>query len=210
MPRPHGWQPLLTLEYEGLTAAVCRDADGSFWLTSDLGKGHGTGLDSYEPARVEREVGSGIFGFARALFGRAPVRTVLGGRVPTGAVRVEVQDARGEREAALVGHGAWLALLDEEADAREPVVTFRDGSGAPVRAPHPPGSVVEAVPDGDSLCPSCGHREWELRSVLSSFSLPGDEGDDAVRVLVCARCGHAEPRGEIITFAASDLEPDGL
>jgi len=144
VPREPGWEPLLTLEYEGLTAAVCRTAAGSFWLTSDLDGGGGTGLEWFEPALEESEVGSGILGAARALLGRAPVRTVLGGRVPNGAVRVEVQDATGGREDALVGNGAALAILDEEADPREPIVTFRDRSGAPLRAPHPPGSLVEA------------------------------------------------------------------
>jgi len=119
-------------------------------------------------------------------------RTLVGGRLPEGAVAAEVLTAGGERVGAAVGGGAWAALLDEPLTAGlDPVVRFADAAGATVRRPLPHGWPREPVDDADVACPACGGRAWELVTA-----------HDARQAVVCRACGHEDPLGSVLTVGS--------
>ena len=78
-------------------AGVVIDAEGDVWLTWSLERLGGTRLDDYRPACV----------------GLEGDRTVLGGRLPGGAVTVEALTDSGNRVPCRVGNAAWAVVLDQ-------------------------------------------------------------------------------------------------
>ncbi len=80
---------------------------------------------------------------------------LVGGLLSPGAVTAEVLDDWA-RVAAVIGGGAYAAILEQSNDPREPVVCGREASGMPVRRPLPDGCPCAPVDDAEEPCPACG------------------------------------------------------
>jgi hypothetical protein len=183
---------MVSLQSHGLVVGVLRDQHGGAWLTSELARGPGTLLEPFRPAMEGWEE-----------------LTVVGGLLPRGAVRCEVEDRRGDWHAAEVGDGAWVAVLDEPARGDAPVARYLDTRGEIVRPPLPDGVETETVGGALSACPACGASEWE-RVVHAPDGRYASDGDGNPTAAVCAACGHEVNLGVMIslgeTTAVSDVD----
>ena len=103
-------------------ARVVREDHGPSVTNDVTGGGGGTYLRDADPDQPE---GSWV----------SETQSVVGGLLPSGAVSAEVVGDRGERVAATIGDGAYVALLDQPNDGAEPIVCCRDAAGEPVTAP---------------------------------------------------------------------------
>jgi hypothetical protein len=78
-------------------AGVLRDEHGALWLSWRTDSPGAPGLDGYRPHHL----------------GLPDDRTLIGGRLPLGAVGAEAVDDAGRRITAAAGEGAWIAVLDQ-------------------------------------------------------------------------------------------------
>jgi hypothetical protein len=174
---------------------VVRRADGTMLVTDDVsGDGSGTYLreeDPYQPKKT----------------GRVAEHSVVGGRLPPGAVSVEVVDDRGTRVAASIGNDAYAAVLAQPHDSDSPVVCCLDAAGAPVRRPLPAGYPSERVTDTTEPCPACGAVDYE-ECVPTEQWRGGQVNADGTTtpnpIVVCRVCGHQEPEGTF--YALLDVD----
>lgn len=178
---------LVSIEHRWGTAAVgWAGLHGLLWLSSLADRGPGTGLVGYETA----------------IEGLADEHTVQGGRLPPGATAAEVVDDTGRRVPANVANGAWIVVVDQEADDTLPV-RFFDDSGQAVARPWPEEWPREPVADADEPCPACGGTSWSmLTRVGNTFDLdePDDEDWGPSRMVVCDTCGNGSTMGSFISF----------
>jgi hypothetical protein len=131
-------------------------------------------------------------------------RTVLGGRLPGGAVSAEVVTDSGDRVACEVGDGAWVVVLDREIQGLVSPVVFRNGAGVPVAAPLPEDWARAPVSDSSELCPACEAQAWDV--VTPTDSSRGSDGWKPTPVIVCRVCGHEEPMGTFYGSVSRDDE----
>jgi hypothetical protein len=128
--------------------AVVRLEDGSALLVADVTASDGWPLrheDRYRPALVPA----------------GPRSCVVGGLLPPGAVAAEVIDDRGTRVPGTLANGAYIAVLDQRNEGREPIVCCRGSDGAPVSRPPAAGYPAAPVEDADVACPACGAIDFE-------------------------------------------------
>ena len=183
-------KPLVRLAHAGGVAAVVRRPDGGVWLVDDLDRGMATGVDH-----------------RAAVCGIGPALTLAGGRAPAGAVRAIVRDRAGREHDAVMGEGAWLALLEQPILGESPVVRFLDGAGDVVAVGVPAGVALAPVGDAEDPCPVCRAVAWD-RVVAAPEGLYGSDGAGRPTAAVCRRCGHEESLGAMYAVASSDPEPD--
>jgi hypothetical protein len=178
---------------------VVRGDDGEIVLTDDVRDGRGSPLDGRD---------------RRPVTGRLDAhRTLVGGLLPPGAVSAEVTDDVGTKITAVVGAGAYVAILYQPNDGHEPVVCCRNPAGQPVARPLPPDWTRTAVTDAEVPCPACGAVAYdEVLPTDGSRGGRGGHGHDGplepCRITVCRRCGHEEGAGRsILRFGSTDNEP---
>ncbi len=196
---------LVSLELDDGAAGVVRDREGHLWLSYSLERVSGTGLDDYQPRH------QGLEGD----------RTLIGGRLPPGAVIAEVVDDAGERHLAAAANEAWIAVLDQPIEGPSAPVCCRDRNGVPVAPPLPADWARSPVLDADEPCPACGGTLWdEVRATDDSRGLSGPttnhsmepapfvdyEGYEPTPFVVCRSCGHEESIGSMMRFESSDDE----
>lgn len=177
---------------------VVRQKDGTTLVTDDVTGGGGSYVsdgDRYHPVKSWVDA----------------ARSVVGGLLPPGAVTVEVIDDRGTCVSAAVGDGAYVAMIEQPNDGREPIVCCRDAAGSPVRRPLPAAYPSVRVSDTDERCPACGAidydeymptEDWRAGSVGPNGStIPNP-------VVVCRVCGHEETEGTFYASIVASEEPE--
>jgi hypothetical protein len=173
---------------------VCRD-DGGIVITQDVSDDQGQplrGRDDYRPTQTWLD----------------DARSIVAGRLPSGAVSAEVVDDRGARVAAAVGGGVYAAIREQPNDGHEAVVCCRDASGTPVPRPLPADWTRTAVPDAEERCPACGAVAYdEVVPTDDSRGGQGGHGHDGpmtpCRIVVCRQCGHEEGAGSSLMLLRS-------
>ena len=137
---------------------------------------------------------------------------VVGGVLPPGSSSAEVVGDRGERVPAVIGEGAYVALLDQPHSGREPVVCCRDAAGRPVRRPWAADYPSRRVNDAEEPCPACGATDWDEYTPFEEWrDGRGSKADGthvASPVVSCRVCGHEEREGAIVRFSSPDDEDD--
>lgn len=183
---------LVEVEHATGSSGVVIDGDGDVWLTLSLERVGGSRLDDYLPNHA------GLDG----------ERTLLGGRLPAGAVAVEVLDDRGDRVQARAGRGAWAVVLDQPMSGPVSPVCLRDADGVPVAAPLPSDWERSPVVDSDDRCPACLELAWDVVTPAdeSRGSRSGAGGMEPTPVIVCRVCGHEESMGSIQRLVQRDDE----
>jgi hypothetical protein len=176
-------------------AGVVR-VDRGLLVTEEVGDGGGTYLNEADPFQpVKTWVDES--------------RSVVGGVLPPGAVSAEAVDDRGARVAAVVGGGAYAAILEQPNDGHEAIVCCRDASGTPVRRPWAADYPSVHVTDATEPCPGCGAVDWDEYTPHEEWR--GGRGSKvdgthvANPVVSCRVCGHEEREG---SFFAVGSEPD--
>ena len=139
-------------------------------------------------------------------------RSLVGGLLPPGAVSAEVVDDRRARVAAVIGSGAYAAVLEQPNDGDEPVVCCRDDAGAPVRRPLPADYPSAPVDDAVEPCPACGAVAYDECVPTESWR-GGRIGPNHTTIpnpiVVCRVCGHEEREGTFYAaFSSDDTEDD--
>jgi hypothetical protein len=172
---------LVAVDHATGQAGVVIDADGDVWLTGSLERVCGTMLEDHRPGQV----------------GLEDDRTVLGGRLPRGAVSAEAVIDGGDRVACEVRDGAWVVVLDQTIVGLVSPVVFRDGTGVPVAPPLPEEWSRVPVSDSDESCPGCDARAWDVVTPTdtSRGSRSAARGWEPTPVIVCRVCGHEEQMG---------------
>jgi len=179
-------------------AGVVR-AEHGLLVTDDVGDGGGTYLRDSDPFHPEQSWVS-------------ETQSIVGALLPPGATSAEVVGDRGERVVAMVGGGAYAAVLDQPNDGREPVVCCRDEAGRPVRRPWAADYPSRRVDDAEEACPACGATDWDVYSPFEEWR--GGRGSKvdgthvASPVVSCRVCGHEEPEGGIMRFSSPDDEDE--
>jgi len=139
-------------------------------------------------------------------------RSLVGGLLPSGAVSVEVIDDRGRRGVAMIGDGAYAAILEQPNDGHEPVVCCRDATGFPVRRPRPDDYPCARVDDAEEPCPACGAVDYDECVPTESWrgSRAGPDGTTIAPspIVVCRVCGHEEGEGSIMRSSSADDEDE--
>jgi hypothetical protein len=123
-------------------AGVLRDEDGAMWLSWRIDSLGGPRLDDYRPDHL----------------GLPDDRTLIGGRLPPGAVGAEAVDDAGRRITAAAGQGAWVAVLDQPIQGPRAPAWCWDACGAPVAAELPADWPRTRVADAQEPCPAWAHR----------------------------------------------------
>jgi hypothetical protein len=180
-------------------AGVVRLEDGHLLVTDEVDAGGGSCLreeDRFGPAKSWVDEN----------------RCVVGGLLPPGAVSAEVVDDRGERVAASVGDGAYVAVLEQPNDGREAIVCCRDAAGDPVRRPWAGEYPSVRVTDTEEACPACGAIDWDEYTPFEEWR-GGSAGPNGstIRpnpVVSCRVCGHEEPEGFFYALSDSDESED--
>ena len=106
----------------GLGLIRSADARFEYRLTDDVSSGLGQPVgyqDRYAPEQI----------------GLVDESSLIGGLLPPGAVSAQAVDDRGTWVVAAAGGGAYVAVLEQPNDGREPIVCCRDAAGRPVRRP---------------------------------------------------------------------------
>jgi hypothetical protein len=171
---------------------VLRLDDGSVVVTDDIGVGGGCHLresDWFHPVK------SSVDG----------ERCVVGGLLPPGALSVEAVDDRGVRVPAAVGHGAYVAVLDQPGDGSEPIICCRDADGRPVRRPRAADYPSVGVLDAQEPCPACGAFDFEEYRPFEGWRGGGVLPDGTTvpcPVVRCRVCGHEEEEGMVVRAPA--------
>ena len=130
--------------------------------------------------------------------------SVVGGRLPPGAVSAEVVDDRGVRVSAVIVDGVYAAMLEQPHEGREPSVCCRDADGHFVRRPWAADYPSVRVSDTDEPCPACGETDWDEYTPFeewrggSGSKVDGTHVADAV--VSCRVCGHEEPEPGFMTL----------
>jgi hypothetical protein len=185
---------LVSIDYPHGTAAVGWDGlHGMLWLTGSAHRGPGTGLEGYDTA----------------IEGVLDEHTVQGGRLVPGAIGCEVVDHTGKRIPAKSANGAWIVVVDYDADEPLPV-RFFDNSGRTVARPAPKDWERRAVDDATEPCPACGGISWsELTGVSEAYRAAGipEEDWEPSRMVVCDTCGNRWSMGAFISFREDDSPP---
>jgi hypothetical protein len=136
-------------------------------------------------------------------------RSLVAGMLAPGAVGAEVVDDRGHRFAAVVGGGAYAAVLEQPNNGHEPVICCRDASGSAVRRPLPADYLSTPIEDADVPCPACAAIDYE-ECVPTELWRGGRSGPDGMAIpnpiVVCRQCGHEEREGTF--FAVGDASED--
>lgn len=177
---------------------VVRSDDGTLVVTGDVGGAGGQRLregDRYGPVKTW-------------LPGD---RSLVGGMMAPGAVSVDVVDDAGVPVAAVVGAGAYAAVLEQPIDGHEPIVCCRDAAGRPVRRPLAGDYPCAPVPDAAEPCPACGAIDYEECRPTERWrgGSPGPDGTTIPSPLVvCRRCGHEEAEGAMLRLVSPDDEPE--
>ncbi len=131
-------------------------------------------------------------------------RSVVGGLLPPGAISAEAVDDRGSRVAAAVGHGAYIAALDQPNEGEEAIVCCRDANGDPVRRPRAADYPSVRVTDADEPCPACGALDWEEYTPTEEWrggSVTADGTTVPNPVVSCRVCGHEGARADVLHHA---------
>ena len=193
----NGLVPTMLVELSGGEGVVCHD-DGKVVVTRDVSDDRGQQLregDRHHPVKTWLEGD----------------RSLVGGLLPAGAVNAEVINDRGSRVLAEIGGGAYVAILEQPNDGREPVVCCRDAAGAPVRRPLPADYPNAAVTDAEEPCPACGGVDYD-ECVPTEYwrgGRAGPDGDDHPRSdCRLPRVGDEEPEGAIMRFSSPDDEDE--
>lgn len=163
-------------------AGVVRDDDGLL-VTTDVNEDGGEYVREEDP-------------FHPVVIWVDESRSAVGGLLPPGAVSAEAVDDRDGRVAAAVGHGAYIAVLDQPNEGEEPVVCCRDTSGTPVRRPWAADYPSVRVADAEVQCPACGALDWEEYTPFEEWrgGTVGPNGAAVANPVVsCRVCGHEEP-----------------
>jgi hypothetical protein len=179
----------ILLELPGGAGLVQND-EGLVRVTGDVSRGWGVFLQPEDPYAPEC-----------SSFGEQS--SVVGGRLPPGAVSADVIDGRGTTIKAVVAGDLYMAALNEPDDGgHEPIVCCRDAGGNPVRRPLAEDYPSVRVTDATVLCPACGAldyeeytltEEWGARAVLHGESVPS-------RVVCCRVCGWELAEGLFFAF----------
>jgi hypothetical protein len=183
---------LVAVEHPTAVGGVVRVADGDVWLTWSVEQVGGPRLDDYRPDHV----------------GLEDERTLLGGRLPAGAVAATVLDDNGDRVPAQVGDGAWAVVLEQPTAGERSPVCFRDRDGAPVAPALPAGWPRTPVTDTEECCPACGALAWDVvvPADASRGSRGAHGGSEPTPVIVCRVCGHEVVMGSIMRTSTPDDE----
>jgi hypothetical protein len=220
------WEPVVSLDAGGGTTSVCRDRDGSLWLTveradradeddiDDEDWDDEADLDDDGEFDPRWEFGEKLIGFAVASDDLSPPS--FGGRVPPGAVEVELFDRAHRNCPTAIGAGVWVGVVERPPAFDDPLVVFRDGAGIPVAPPVAEGLAAEARPDLTLQCPGCGSDRWQVlrahRNVAEEFTDPDDWPgglEPGAAAVACAACGFQEALGVSygVMDSASGREP---
>lgn len=177
---------------------VVRQEDGATLVTDDVTGGGGSYVRDGDPCHpVKSWVDAD--------------RSVVGGLLPPGAVSVEVIDDRGIHVSAAVGDGAYVAIIEQPNDGREPIVCCRDDAGNPVRRPLPAAYPSVRVTDTDELCPACGAIDYEEYVPTEDWRGGRVEPDGSTTpnpVVACRVCGQEETEGTFFAPLADSEEPE--
>ena len=167
---------LVSIDHADGTAAMLRSRNG-VRLTAGRRYGGGTLVDDERPC----------------VQGLGEERTVLGGRLPHGAVRAVVVDSSGGEREAAVGDGAWIMVLDEPLDNADPPVRYiaADGRIVPTRLPEdwPRAPITDAI----TSCPACAAIEWDAvqaRGESRGGSTDSHGNYTSAKIASCRVCGH--------------------
>jgi hypothetical protein len=172
---------------------VVRRGDGVVVVSEDVHSGRGLPLradDIYRPVKTWLP----------------EHRSLVAGMLAPGAVGAEVVDDRGDRFAAVVGGGAYAAVLEQPNDGHEPVICCRDASGSAVRRPLPTDYLSTPIDDADAPCPACAAIDYEecVPTELWRGGRPGPDGTVIPNpIVVCRRCGHEEREGTFFAVGGS-------
>jgi hypothetical protein len=134
-------------------------------------------------------------------------RCLVGGLLPAGAVSAVVIDEAGHHVAAVVGDGAYAAVIEQSMQALSPAVCCRDNSGQPVRRPLPGEYPSRPVTDAQEPCPACGRTDWEECTPTESWrgTRGGPHGEQVISPInVCRSCGHEEDGGQVVHMSSPD------
>jgi len=200
---------LVSVQTNDGLAGVLRDEHGAMWLSWRIDGLGGPRLDDYRPDHL----------------GLPDDRTLLGGRLPPGAVGAEAVDDAGQRITAVAGEGAWVAVLDQPIQGPRAPAWCRDASGAPVAPELPAEWPRTRVAGAKEPCPACGRTVWDevtptddsrgMRSIPGtspSTRPPTDDhyaGMEPSPFVVCCACGHEESIGGLMRFSSTSDE-DGV
>lgn len=187
-------------------AGVFRDEDGAMWLSWRIDRLGGPRLDGYRPDHV----------------GLPDNRTLMGGRLPQGAVGAEAVDDAGQRITAVAAEGAWIAVLDQPIQGPRAPAWCWDASGTPIAPELPAHWPRTRVPDANEPCPACGRTVWDEVTPTDDSrgmrSIPGADpprrppmddhyaGMEPTPFVVCCACGHEESIGGLMRFSSSSDE----
>jgi hypothetical protein len=199
---------LVSVQTKDGLAGVLRDEDGAMWLswrTDSLG---GPRLDGYRPHHLSLP----------------DDRTLIGGRLPPGAVGAEAVDDAGRRITAVAGEGAWIAVLDQPIQGPIAPAWCWDASRTPIAPELPADWPRTRVADANEPCPACGRTVWDevtptdvsrgMRSIPGTnppSRPPTDDhyaGMEPTPFVVCCACGHEESIGAMIRFSSTSDEDD--
>ena len=126
-------------------------------------------------------------------------RSLIGGLLPPGAIGAEAVDDRGTRVAAAVGGGAYIAVLEQPDDGREPIVCCRDAAGQPVRRPWAADYPSVRVTNAEEPCPACGAIDYDEYTPFEDWRGGTGSKVDGTNVpspiVSCRVCGHEEREG---------------
>jgi hypothetical protein len=197
---------LVSVQTNDGSAGVLRDEDGAMWLSWRIDGLGGPRLDDYRPDHL----------------GLPDDQTLIGGRLPPGAVGAEVVDDAGRRITAVAGGGAWIAVLDQPILGPRAPAWCCDASGAPIAPELPADWPRTRIADANEPCPACGRTVWDEVTPTDDSrgmrSIPGTNppsrppmhndyaGMEPTPFVVCCACGHEESIGAMIRFSSSSDE----
>jgi hypothetical protein len=131
---------LVSLDHQGHTFGIVQNRSGDWFLSDSLRELSGTGVEGVRPATLLL----------------TDSHSIVGGRLPCGAVTAELVGEDGRRVTCVVRDGAWIgAIADLEPGKHNPAVVWRSAHGVPV-APHLPAAWPRSqIVDTDVRCPAC-------------------------------------------------------
>ncbi|HXD67677.1 MAG TPA: hypothetical protein VNV17_23830, partial [Solirubrobacteraceae bacterium] len=138
-------------------------------------------------------------------------RSLVAGMLAPGAVGAEVVDDRGDRFSAVLGGGAYAAVLEQPNDGHDPVVCCRDASGMAVRRPLPAVYLSTPIEDADVPCPACAAIDYEecVPTELWRGGRPGPDGTVIPNpIVVCRQCGYEEREGTFFAVVGSSEDDE--
>lgn len=186
---------LTAIEERSRQMGVVLGADGELWLSASLSRVRGSAIIDHRAQHV------GLVSHNASLAEDGTVicsRTLMGGRLPAGAVAAEVVDDAGCRHQAHTANGVWILVLDQPINGAPSPVCYKDPDGQLIPPQLPANWHRSPLPEVTESCPACGNVIWDSVTAVADLSVGSIESAAPAQLLVCRACGHEDHVGTIV------------